>query len=86
MIIERPGEPNDREHVISNIDCDRHNPDLTEEKKKVIEEAYKHISNFVPWWEKRPMFKGGIEPEKDYWERQKIEIRIKNYWNEKKDD
>lgn len=62
MIIERPGEPNDREHVISNIDCDRFNPDLTEEKKKVIEEAYKHISSFVPWYERRSrnLFDGRI--------------------------
>ncbi len=49
MIRERPGEKNDREHVLSNIDNDRWGRDM----KKLGENYEVAFGKFIPWWEKR---------------------------------
>lgn len=50
MIIERPGEKNDRQQVISNIDNDRFNGTDWEKFGDNYESCF---GKFIPWWEKK---------------------------------
>jgi hypothetical protein len=47
MIKERPGEKDDRDHVISNIDNDRF--DIFD-RDKFGENYEKVFGEFIPWW------------------------------------
>ena len=51
MIRERPGEPNDREYVLSNNVNDRRRDEHFD--KEYFEQSYDNFSSFVPWYDKK---------------------------------
>lgn len=50
MIRERPGEKNDREQVLSNVDNDRHQ---IIDYDKFGDNYEKAFGEFIPWWKRK---------------------------------